>query len=90
MNVRLADGTVRCHAHFDASSYVSETSDPCLYCEERGGTITIPVIMHNPETGDTVGAYQEGCDVEEVMDSLESAVTRLNSLWRDWTYVALV
>lgn len=32
MNVRLYDGTVRCAEHFDASSYESETSDPCLYC----------------------------------------------------------
>lgn len=32
MNVRLYDGTVRCAEHFDASSYQSETSDPCLYC----------------------------------------------------------
>lgn len=35
MNVRLADGTVRCADHFDASSYVSETDDPCLYCPDR-------------------------------------------------------
>jgi hypothetical protein len=33
MNVRLPDGTVRCAEHFDASSYQSETSDPCLYCQ---------------------------------------------------------
>lgn len=31
-NVRLYDGTVRCSDHFDASSYQSETSDPCPYC----------------------------------------------------------
>ena len=33
MNVRLYNGTVRCPEHFDASSYGSETSDPCLYCD---------------------------------------------------------
>lgn len=33
MNVRLYDGTVRCPQCFDASSYESDTSDPCLYCE---------------------------------------------------------
>lgn len=32
MNVRLSDGSVRCGDHFDASSYVSETTDPCGYC----------------------------------------------------------
>src|SRR3546814_301410 len=32
MNVRLSDGTVRCGECFDASSYESETSDPCSYC----------------------------------------------------------
>jgi hypothetical protein len=32
MNVRLYDGTVRCPACFDASTYQAETSDPCLYC----------------------------------------------------------
>lgn len=33
MNVRLYDGTVRCPQCFDASSYESDTSDPCLYCQ---------------------------------------------------------
>ena len=34
MNVRMYDNTVRCAEHFDATSYQSETSDPCLYCQE--------------------------------------------------------
>lgn len=33
MNVRLHDGSVRCTAHYDASSYQSMTDDPCLYCQ---------------------------------------------------------
>ena len=33
MNVRLYDGTVRCADHFDSSTYESETSDPCAYCD---------------------------------------------------------
>lgn len=40
MNVRLTDGTVRCAEHFDSSSYQSETSDPCLYCEADAETDT--------------------------------------------------
>ena len=31
-NLKLYDGTVRCFDHMDASSYVSETDEPCLYC----------------------------------------------------------
>jgi hypothetical protein len=35
MNVRLYDGTVRCMDHMDASSYESDTTDPCLYCGDK-------------------------------------------------------
>lgn len=38
MNFRLYSGTVRCADCFDASSYKSETTDPCAYC----GTIGRP------------------------------------------------
>lgn len=38
MNLQLADGTVRCPAHMDASSYDRETDRPCLYCQEATST----------------------------------------------------
>ena len=63
MNYRLSDGTVRCEACMDASSYQGITTDPCLYCEVWGsvdgqehettpeGPImhTYAVIMSHPE-----------------------------------------
>ena len=42
MNVRLSDGTVRCGDCFDASSYESQTADPCTYC----GSAPIPAKIH--------------------------------------------
>lgn len=53
MNLQLADGTVRCPAHMDASSYDRETDRPCLYCEELTMTATFtppPVPYHRPAT----------------------------------------
>ena len=46
MNVRLYSGTVRCLDCMDASSYESETSDPCLYC----GAVPTPPAIEEPET----------------------------------------
>lgn len=31
-NLKLYDGTTRCHDHMDASSYQGQTDEPCTYC----------------------------------------------------------
>lgn len=49
MNLQLADGTVRCSAHMDASSYDRTTHRPCLYCQEAGAT-DLPMALRR-ETG---------------------------------------
>lgn len=41
MNVRLSDGSVRCGDHFDVSSFVSITSDPCTYCPSPSYRATV-------------------------------------------------
>jgi len=55
MNYRLYDGTVRCADHMDASSYVDETTEPCLYCADalEGADQRWECIVSDPETGRT-------------------------------------
>lgn len=88
MNVRLYDGTVRCDGCMDASSYESTTDDPCTYCGAR--PVMIPVILSDPETGETIPAMQPGRDVEHALYCLEEVTSTPGELWCGWEYVALV
>jgi hypothetical protein len=45
MNVRLYDGTVRCPSCNDASSYQSDTEDPCAYCGTSGKAQPAPEAL---------------------------------------------
>lgn len=52
MNVRLYSGDVRCPDCFDASSYASNTTDPCGYCGAGGDVETVPFrpnVNHDSE-----------------------------------------
>lgn len=90
MNVRLYDGTVRCADCFDASIYEIETADPCTYCGTVPECIEVPVVMFEPETGQTMGAYQRGPDVSNIIWNLDRVTKAPGSLWFGWSYVALV
>lgn len=90
MNVRLSDGTVRCADCFDASTYECETADPCTYCGAVPECAMVPVVMFDPETGQTVGAYQRGPDVTNIIWNLDRETKDPDSLWFKWSYIALV
>lgn len=75
MNLQLADGTVRCSAHMDASSYDRETDRPCLYCQEAAAT-DLPMAVRRDaglaHLGDAVRARLACNDLR----ALSVAITR--------------